>query len=77
MSSLDMLVEAQALVAQAAEAMPGEADAMPTVDAGEVVAAAAERVVAINDALNSVIAQLQGQDPGDTEGADAAMAEGA
>ncbi len=77
MSSLDLLVEAQGLVQQAADAMPAEADAMPTVDAGEVVAACAERVVAINDALNSVIAQLQGGDPGDTEGADAAMAEGA
>jgi hypothetical protein len=57
------------------EAVANAADTMPTIDAGEVLAASAERMTPALQVFYEELARLQGQDPGDTSGTDRANAD--
>lgn len=76
MSSLESLNAAHEMLSQAQSELTAEADAMPTIEAGDIVAAQAERIAPILTALEEIIGAMSGQDPGDTSATDTAIADG-
>lgn len=67
MQSTELINQAIDLLAQASEAMTSEADSMPTIEAGDVVASQVERIQPAIDLLTSIVSVLGGgEPPGDT-----------
>ena len=74
--SLELINTAIEALSQAAEIMPQEADSMPTIEAGDVVASQVERIGPAIDLLTSIASVLQGGDPAD-DSADTAVSDAA
>jgi hypothetical protein len=67
MQSTELINQAIELLAQASETMATEADQMPTIEAGDVVASQVERIQPAIDLLTSIVSVLGGgEPPGDT-----------